>query len=527
MPRFFRCLALSTMAAFLAFPMAAQQTAIPNYSEARQTFWNALYTDGFQELYCGKTVSERGNHNIEHVFPAYWMTRALDCGSRKTCRRTSQTFNRMEADLHNLWPVRTEVNSRRGSFPFGEVAGENHDFPSCDFEVSGGTVEPRLASRGEVARSVLYMASVYGAEGGMPAGQLELMRQWDQSDPPSLSETERNDLIEILQGTRNEFVDAHAPQISAQSTILARSLTTNTPAATTGERVRIATWNIANLHFENDKHLPGRPSAAKRTSDDFERLSRYIEGLQADIIAFQEVNGPQAARRIFPESEYDIIISNRFDEDLSTGQATDHIYTGIAVKKNGSVSFIAGDTYEELSVPHTENGITRPTRRGTEALVELPNGEPLQVLSIHLKSGCHQGRLDVTNRPDCETLGRQRAPLEAWIDDLTDANTPFVIAGDWNRRIDIHGQRDHIWEALDDGDPTPLDLFRYPEGQLSPCLEGTPDHRPKPIDFIVLDEQAALWADPESLRIVDFLESDKPERGKISNHCPVVIDLEF
>jgi hypothetical protein len=40
------------------------------------------------------------------------------------------------------------------------------------------------------------------------------------------------------------------------------------------------------------------------------------------------------------------------------------------------------------------------------------------------------------------TLAAQRAPLESWIDAA--AAAPFVIVGDWNRRMNVRGQNDHI-----------------------------------------------------------------------------------
>lgn len=77
----------------------------------------------------------------------------------------------------------------------------------------------------------------------------------------------------------------------------------------------------------------------------------------------------------------------------------------------------------------------------------------------------------------CRTLAAQREPLETWIDEPTEENPSFIIAGDFNGRIDRFGPQDHLWQAIDDGDPPPLDLIRFPEGIDSPCVAGTPDHR--------------------------------------------------
>jgi deoxyribonuclease-1 len=517
--------ALTGLAIGLAcLPAQAQQSRFATYSEAQDVFWNDLYPGAFQELYCGKQVLGRRQHNIEHVFPAFWMTKHFGCGSRKKCRRNSADFNRMEADLHNLYPTRTDVNHRRGSFPFGEVPGENWSFSACDFEEQGGIVEPRPLSRGEIARAVLYMVDAYDVQDAIKTKQLALMEAWDQADPPDAAERARNDAVERIQGNRNKFIDAHAATGPTPGS--APPAAPVTPADR-DRLVRVMAWNIANLHHEIGEHLPGRPTAPRRDQADFDRIARIIADLDPDIVALQEVNGPEAVRRVLPESDWEIVVSSRFEEDLATGQDTDHIYTAVAVRKNSPAFFIAGDTVEEISVLHEQNGETRPTRRGTQVLVELPNGEPLQLMSVHLKSSCHAGSLEPPRTDACRTLAKQREPLEAWIDELTDEGTPFVIAGDWNRRIDIHGPGDHIWEELDDGEPFPLDLIRFPEGIESPCFEGTSDHRPHPIDFIVLDEQAARWVDVASARIVDFSPADRPHRKQISDHCPVVVDLVF
>ncbi len=187
----------------------AQQDKISDYEHAKDVFWEELYPGTFEELYCAVDQPGRDDHNIEHVYAAAWMTRAVGCGSRKQCRRRSELFNRMEGDLHNLYPTRVRSNSLRESFPFEEVSGEDRDLAGCDFEVEDGIVEPRPEARGEIARAVRYMVEAYDAADGLPEGQLELMRAWDEADPPDEEEFLRNDLIALIQGNRNPFIDAH------------------------------------------------------------------------------------------------------------------------------------------------------------------------------------------------------------------------------------------------------------------------------------------------------------------------------
>ncbi len=190
---------------------------IEDYKEARKIFWQSLYSKKGNTLYCQepfRTSNKRGI-NIEHVFPMSWATNGLNCGTRKQCRARSPEFNQIEADLHNLYPSRVDVNKERSSFRFGEVRGERRIFgKSCDFEVDqkARSAEPTPSVRGEVARAMFYMADRYKARGlVLFEKQAKLMHEWHLADPPSQHEKERNNIIESLQGNRNRFIDE--PQV--------------------------------------------------------------------------------------------------------------------------------------------------------------------------------------------------------------------------------------------------------------------------------------------------------------------------
>jgi endonuclease I len=36
---------------------------------------------------------------------------------------------------------------------------------------------------------------------------VDLLKQWNRDDPPTCNEMQRNNVIEELQGTRNQFID--------------------------------------------------------------------------------------------------------------------------------------------------------------------------------------------------------------------------------------------------------------------------------------------------------------------------------
>ncbi len=158
-------------------------------------------------MYCGESFQDRSGLSVEHIYPASWMAEHLDCGSRKQCRQSSERFNHMEADMHNLYPALVSINQARSNYQFGMIEGEIREFGECDFERNNSAriAEPRPIARGNVARAIFYMNAEYGLP--IPDDMVELLKQWNREDPPSCHEMRRNNKIEELQGTRNPYID--------------------------------------------------------------------------------------------------------------------------------------------------------------------------------------------------------------------------------------------------------------------------------------------------------------------------------
>lgn len=192
------------------------QKKISNYSYTLQLFWRDLYGHGGVTVYS----QERFGHikrkwtNAEHIFPMAWVVNSLGCGDRKSCRRHSKQFKLIEADMHNIYPSRRDLNTARGSYSFGEVEGEERIWLEYDFEIDHRRrlVEPPHVSKGEIARSMFYIADAYGLS--LYKKQAKILGQWNQIDPPSKEEQRRNDMIEKLQENRNYFID-HPEAIDA------------------------------------------------------------------------------------------------------------------------------------------------------------------------------------------------------------------------------------------------------------------------------------------------------------------------
>jgi len=178
-----------------------------DYLDTIPVFWRTLYPDGGEGLYCGARFSARDrSYNVEHVYPMGWVVRALRCGDRRACRYDSKQFNRIESDMHNMYPARRDLNKERGSYPFRELGGERRVEAGCDLEIDHRrrAVEPRPAVRGNIARSMLYMADRYDLK--IYQRQRRTLLKWHRADPVDEAERRRNRLIAKLQGKPNPWI---------------------------------------------------------------------------------------------------------------------------------------------------------------------------------------------------------------------------------------------------------------------------------------------------------------------------------
>lgn len=125
-------------------------------------------------------------------------------------------------DIHHLRPSDQTVNSDRGNKDFDEGGSPQGEAPGT--YTDSNSFEPRDAVKGDVARSLFYMAVRYdGTDGNMPnlhlvnntqsgsgdpaIGVLCILYQWHQDDPVDAFEQRRNDRVQSLQGNRNPFID--------------------------------------------------------------------------------------------------------------------------------------------------------------------------------------------------------------------------------------------------------------------------------------------------------------------------------
>jgi endonuclease/exonuclease/phosphatase family metal-dependent hydrolase len=278
------------------------------------------------------------------------------------------------------------------------------------------------------------------------------------------------------------------------------------PAASSAPAtVRLATWNLEHLAEADGTGC--RP----RTEADYALLRSHVRRLNADVVALQEVESARAAYRVFPESEWVVVMSDRPLSQRSgfcrgsEGATIRRQDVGFAIRK--SIPFKRNPDLAALALGDPD------LRWGVDVTLDLPR--PVRLLAIHLKSGCNAGR-DPQDR-DCGILFQQLPVLESWIDARARAGEHFAVLGDWNRRTAIAG--DEFLSAVSDDDPPGGRLIMTNEGRAATCVSRYRDF----IDHIAVGERAAQRIVPGSF--VEYTYEDVPEQEHPSDHCPSLIEL--
>jgi endonuclease/exonuclease/phosphatase family metal-dependent hydrolase len=254
------------------------------------------------------------------------------------------------------------------------------------------------------------------------------------------------------------------------------------PFSAAAAELKVATWNLEwlTLRQAGDRALP--QNVRPKGPESHALLRRYAEELAADVVALQEVDGPEAAALVFPPARY----TTHFTRDRMVQRV------GFAVRQG--LRFTANPDLASLNVTP---GAPNPLRAGADITVEMPGGR-LRLLNVHLKSGCREDPLDRSNRQ----------------------GVPFVLLGDFNRWLEGRGERGPagFWAGLQSTGP----LSRATEGRSSPCWGGGGF-----ISHIVAGGSARGWMRTDTLRVQVYREQGQEWRARLSDHCPVSVRFDL
>jgi|TARA_B100000315_G_scaffold236302_1_gene251975 exonuclease III len=268
----------------------------------------------------------------------------------------------------------------------------------------------------------------------------------------------------------------------------------------------LATWNMSWLNSTNNS------GNAPRKDSDYEALQKYAKRLNADVIAVQEIADEKALERVFGKKG-DKFVFHLSEKSPSIQQ------TGFVIRKG--IAFKRLDDFSQLDV-------TGRLRHGT--VIQLPvSGQNVVIMSVHLKSGCFSGKEDrkPTKFETCVKMYRQVVVLEKWIDRMAKGDQPYIILGDFNRRLALTG--DLVWPVIDDGKPTNADLENVTRGRKPSCWPDFIDY----IDHIIVDPRAKNLVDFSSFKEISYEAVDKRKVKKgprttyyPSDHCPISVKLK-
>lgn len=281
-------------------------------------------------------------------------------------------------------------------------------------------------------------------------------------------------------------------------------------ATTFAETLKVASWNIAWL---------GSHEYNKRSDADYKELARYATQLDADVIAMQEVESAEWARKILGD-DYEFFFTTK-----------DWVQrVGVAVRKNSGYK-AKGIEYIEL-----DQGLAR---RGMDVTL-TKNGKSVRLLAVHMKSGCFDKALDqasIAKMPSsnkkeeyaktaCAELAKQAVPLEAWVDARAKEGVPFMLLGDFNRRFvrDIalnHTEIQGLWQAIDDEGTEAL--WTPTIKAESGCWGG---YYKDYIDHIIFDPKAkARYVENSFEQLVFEQKYSREVSQNLSDHCPISVEL--
>ncbi|MDY2913567.1 MAG: endonuclease [Candidatus Enteromonas sp.] len=200
------------------------------------------------EAYSSTDTDEEGK--IVDMYSAYRYSPTADhqgAPGKGNYSKEGQMFNRehtipqsvfserapMKSDLHHLLPTDAYVNNRRSNFPHGYV-GSNVSYKSTNGTTvgtgdsqknrgySGSCCEVIDEYKGDIARIYFYFVTRYQSElpgwksyasfdgkayPSLSSWAIETYLEWNDLDPISDRERERNDAVFAYQKNRNPFVD--------------------------------------------------------------------------------------------------------------------------------------------------------------------------------------------------------------------------------------------------------------------------------------------------------------------------------
>lgn len=141
---------------------------------------------------------------------------------------------------------------------------------------------------------------------------------------------------------------------------------------------------------------------------------------------------------------------------------------------------------------------------------------PLDLLNVHMKSGCFVSDYRRQDTPECKEYGRQASVLDLWVEQKEAAGRSYLLLGDFNHTLSA--AYNHLMYRLShnqNGEAASLTL-------ATRDLVGCHPEYPAPIDHIILGGKTIQAAFSDA-RVYAY-DNRQPE-AMLSDHCAVSVTL--
>ena len=277
------------------------------------------------------------------------------------------------------------------------------------------------------------------------------------------------------------------------------------------QEVRVASWNIEHLAEHN------KVGCVPRSTLDYEKLRNFSELLNADVIALQEVENTAAVERVFPKSEWNIVLSDRPNSTTYRCRGNDQESTQqrVAVVLRKGIKYQINKSFREL-------GLEMEGLRYGVVVEVFGDRDTINLMAVHLKSGCFVDDYSTSKLRACEVLETQIETLDDWIENSIRENKKFIVLGDFNSRLTVENSM--FWNKLVNMDNMPIGIQNGMQN-LTGCHPRYPDL----IDHIILGPETSKLQIQNS-QMVHFYSSTgrhMAEEDMLSDHCPVSLVLRL
>jgi predicted secreted acid phosphatase/endonuclease/exonuclease/phosphatase family metal-dependent hydrolase len=273
----------------------------------------------------------------------------------------------------------------------------------------------------------------------------------------------------------------------------------------TVDGITLATWNIEHLSF------PAELGCKPRSQAQINAMKAYVDRLDVDIFALQEVASKQAIQQIFGADKWHIIVSERTPSRTYTCRGSDNLSTQqkVAFAVRQHIPILASKNYTDLAIDR--EGL----RYGLSVTLTTPKGET-EILNLHLKSGCFVDNYSRADSEACQVFAKQAPILDAWVEAKERNQQPYIMLGDFNHRLSAPYNQ------------LTRELFVNTNGSASSLFNTTADligchpYYPAPIDHI-------LAGGFQSPNVTLYSQTHKFDNMKVddmlSDHCAVTVSI--